>query len=129
MQHLLVIDDETSILKAFARAFTTDTTTVLTAKSGAEGEAIFRQNTPDVVVVDLRLPDMSGLELFQRLREHDARIPFIFITGHGTVETAIEATRLGAYDYLFKPLELDEIRALLDKAFNQIGSRIWNQFR
>ncbi|MCA8985486.1 MAG: sigma-54 dependent transcriptional regulator [Planctomycetaceae bacterium] len=118
MQHLLVIDDETSILKAFARAFTTDTTTVLTAKSGAEGEAIFRQNTPDVVVVDLRLPDMSGLELFQRLREHDARIPFIFITGHGTVETAIEATRLGAYDYLFKPLELDEIRALLDKAFN-----------
>lgn len=118
MQSLLVIDDEPSILKAFERAFTTEATTVLTAKSGDEGESLFRERSPDVVVLDLSLPDVSGLELFKRLRERDARTPFIFITGHGTVESAIEATKLGAYDYLFKPLELDEIRALLDKAFN-----------
>ncbi|TWT60484.1 sigma-54-dependent transcriptional regulator [Rubinisphaera italica] len=118
MQSLLVIDDEPSILKAFERAFSNETTCVLTAKNGADGEKLFKEKSPDVVVIDLRLPDMTGLELFKRLREQDPRIPFIFITGHGTVESAIEATKLGAYDYLFKPLELDEIRSLLEKAFN-----------
>ncbi len=118
MQSLLVIDDEASICKAFERAFANDKVRVLTAKDGAEGEQKFIESRPDVVVIDLSLPDTNGLELFKRLRVLDARIPFIFITGHGTVESAIEATKLGAYDYLFKPLELDEIRTLLDKAFN-----------
>ncbi len=118
MQRLLVIDDEVSICRAFERAFSSDSVTVLTAHDGAEGERKFVNDHPDVVVLDLSLPDTTGLELFKRLREFDARTPFIFITGHGTVESAIEATKLGAYDYLFKPLELDEIRTLLDKAFN-----------
>lgn len=118
MQSLLVIDDEASICKAFERAFTSETVSVLTAKDGATGERLFTEEKPDVVVVDLSLPDTSGLELFKRLRVLDSRVPFIFITGHGTVQSAIEATKLGAYDYLFKPLELDEIRTLLSKAFN-----------
>ena len=118
MQSLLVIDDELSILRAFERAFASDTTRVLTAKSGLEAEETFRGSKPDVVVIDLSLPDTTGLECFKRLRLVDPRVPFIFITGHGTVETAIEATKLGAYDYLFKPLELDEIRSVLEKAFN-----------
>ncbi len=118
MQTLLVIDDEASICKAFERAFTRETIAVLTAKDGAEGERLFKEAKPDVVVIDLSLPDTDGLILFKRLRVVDPRVPFIFITGHGTVQSAIEATKLGAYDYLFKPLELDEIRTLLDKAFN-----------
>ncbi len=117
MQTLLVIDDEPSICKAFERAFSSESVNVLTANSGGHGERIFRENRPDVVVLDLSLPDENGLELFARLRELDSRVPFIFITGHGTVQSAIEATQLGAYDYLFKPLELDEIRVLLEKAF------------
>ncbi|MCA9218349.1 MAG: sigma-54-dependent Fis family transcriptional regulator [Planctomycetales bacterium] len=117
MQSLLVIDDEPSILKAFQRAFTNDVTNVLTAKNGTEGETVFCESKPDVVVLDLSLPDTTGVELFKRLRAHDSRVPVIFITGHGTVESAIEATKLGAYDYLFKPLELDEMRTLLEKAF------------
>lgn len=117
MQKLLVIDDEASILKAFQRAFADEKTIVLTAATAADGEALFKSEAPDVVVIDLSLPDTSGLELFRHLRETDARVPFIFITGHGTVGSAIEATKLGAYDYLFKPLELDEMRQLLDKAF------------
>lgn len=118
MQSLLVIDDEAPILTAFERAFASDTTAVLKAQSAAEGEQIFIESKPDVVVVDLSLPDSSGLECFKRIREIDSRVPVIFITGHGTVESAIEATKLGAYDYLFKPLELDEMRCLLEKAFN-----------
>jgi DNA-binding NtrC family response regulator len=118
MQSLLVIDDEASICKAFQRAFSSEKVSVHTARDGAEGEQKFIDAKPDVVVIDLSLPDTNGLDLFKRLRVLDARVPFIFITGHGTVESAIEATKLGAYDYLFKPLELDEIRTLLDKAFN-----------
>lgn len=117
MQRLLVIDDEAAILKAFERAFGGAGLEVLTATHAAEGEAVFERTKPDVVVLDLSLPDKSGLECFKRLRELDARVPVIFITGHGTVQSAIEATKLGAYDYLFKPLELDEMRILLDKAF------------
>ncbi len=118
MRQLLVIDDEKSILHAFQRAFSAEKTEVLTAENAAQGEAVFLDVKPDVVVVDVNLPDRSGLECFQRLREIDARVPVILITGHGTVQTAIEATKLGAYDYLFKPLELDEMQALLEKAFN-----------
>jgi DNA-binding NtrC family response regulator len=118
MQSLLVIDDEPSICRAFERAFASKSVSVITAKDGTHGEKVFRESKPDVVVIDLSLPDTNGLELFKRLRELDPRVPFIFITGHGTVQSAIEATKLGAYDYLFKPLELEEIRLLLEKAFN-----------
>ncbi|QDV11045.1 Nitrogen regulation protein NR(I) [Rosistilla oblonga] len=117
-QTLLVIDDEAPILTAFERAFASESTTVLVAENATDGEAVFMETRPDVVVIDLSLPDMSGLECFRRLHKVDPRVPVIFITGHGTVETAIEATQLGAYDFLFKPLELDEMRQLLEKAFN-----------
>ncbi|MCA9026871.1 MAG: sigma-54-dependent Fis family transcriptional regulator [Planctomycetaceae bacterium] len=117
MQKLLVIDDESAILHAFERAFANEEINLLTAQTAAEGEAIFATERPDVVVLDLRLPDKSGLECFEQLHSLDPRTPVIFITGHGTVETAIQATKLGAYDYLFKPLELDQLREVLDKAF------------
>ena len=117
MQKLLVIDDESAILHAFERAFANEEINLLTAQTATEGEAIFATERPDVVVLDLRLPDKSGLECFEQLHSLDPRTPVIFITGHGTVETAIQATKLGAYDYLFKPLELDQLREVLDKAF------------
>lgn len=117
MQKLLIIDDESSILRAFERAFASKQTHVFTAGDGVEGKRCYLENRPDVVVIDLSLPDTDGLTLFRELREYDVRIPFILITGHGTMRTAIEATKFGAYDYLFKPLELDEMRSLLEKAF------------
>jgi DNA-binding NtrC family response regulator len=117
MFRLLVIDDEPAILHAFHRAFSGDEVELLTAETATEGERIVEEDRPDVVVLDLRLPDKSGLDCFKRINEIDPRTPVIFITGHGTVETAIEATKLGAYDYLFKPLELDELKQLLAKAF------------
>ncbi len=118
MPRLLVIDDEPVILLAFERAFADEDVELLTAETAARGEELFREYQPDAVVLDLRLPDKSGIECFKTLHETDSRIPVIFITGHGTVETAIEATKLGAYDYLFKPLELDELKSLVKKAFH-----------
>ncbi len=116
MSRLLVIDDEPSILHAFRRAFDDPQLELLTAETASAGEKIVREDNPDVVVLDLNLPDCSGLECFERIREIDPRVPVIFITGHGTVESAIEATKHGAFDYLFKPLELPELKELVGKA-------------
>jgi len=116
MPRLLVIDDEPSILHAFRRVFDEPGLELLTAESAAEGEMLVEQEHPDLVVLDLQLPDRSGLECFENIRRLDPKTLVIIITGHGTVETAIEATKLGAYDYLFKPLELTDLKQIVAKA-------------
>jgi DNA-binding NtrC family response regulator len=116
MPTLLVVDDEPGILLAFRRAFRDADYETITAESAAEGLELARNRRPDVAVLDVQLPDGSGLELFTKLRAIDARTPVIFITGKSTTDTAIEAMKLGAYDYLFKPLELAPLRQLVDRA-------------
>ncbi len=117
MPSLLVVDDEPSILHFFRRAFQEPEVTLLTAMSAAEGLEKVVGERPDVVILDINLPDASGLETFRRIHQIDPRIPVIFITGHGTTATAIEAMRLGAYEYLLKPLELDQLTDLVNRAF------------
>jgi two-component system nitrogen regulation response regulator GlnG len=117
MPSLLVVDDESSILHAFRRAFSRPDITVLTAATGTEGLALVAKHQPDVVVLDINLPDTTGLEVYRQIRELDARIPVIFITGHGTTDMAIEAMKQGAFDYLFKPLELSQIEKVIEHAF------------
>jgi two-component system nitrogen regulation response regulator GlnG len=116
MPLLLVVDDEPAILVAFRRAFRNTGLEVVTAESASDGLAVFDESRPDVVVLDVQLPDQGGLEVFRRVRSIDARTPVIFITGKTTTDTAIEAMKLGAYDYLFKPLELGPLRQTIDRA-------------
>jgi two-component system nitrogen regulation response regulator GlnG len=116
MATILVIDDEPSILHAFRRAFADPDDTLLTASDGAEGLEAVSRARPDVVVLDLNLPDRSGMDVFLEIRRIDARIPVIFITGHGTTETAIEAMKQGAFDYLLKPLDVARVRDLVERA-------------
>src|SRR5579884_1701292 len=116
MPTLLVIDDEPSILHAFQRVFRDPAYTVLTADSAAEGLDLLARRRPDVVILDLRLGDSTGLETFERIRRQDERLPVILITGHGTTELAIEAIKRGAFDYLLKPLELPALRDLVARA-------------
>jgi two-component system nitrogen regulation response regulator GlnG len=113
---LLVIDDELPIQHAFRRAFQDQAVDVLTAETAAAGIDVIRQKHPDAVVLDLNLPDRSGLDAYRSIQEIDARIPVIFITGHGTTDTAIEAVKRGAYDFLFKPLELLQLREVVKSA-------------
>ena len=117
MPSLLVIDDKASILQAFRRAFRDPGITLYTASSGAEGLQVVTRHRPDVVILDIYLPDLSGLEVFRRIRQQNARIPVILITGHGTTETAIEAMKLGAFDYLLKPLDVEQLQGLVERAF------------
>jgi len=116
MPTLLVIDDEPSILHAFRRAFRDDDVALVTAPTATEGLAALQRERPDVIILDVKLPDQSGLETLQHIRHIDARIPVVLITGHGTTDTAIEAMKLGAYEYLLKPLELPQLRELVGRA-------------
>jgi two-component system nitrogen regulation response regulator GlnG len=116
MPTLLVVDDEPAIRHAFQRAFRGNDVTLRSATSAAEAIADITQNPPDVVVLDVHLPDASGLDTFHKIRALDARIPVILVTGHGTTDLAIEAMKEGAYEYLLKPLELSDLRALIDRA-------------
>jgi len=70
------------------------------------------------VILDVRLPDMTGLEAYAMIRQIDARLPVIVITAHGTTETAIEAMKLGAFEYLLKPLDLDQFGNVVDRAIH-----------
>jgi two-component system nitrogen regulation response regulator GlnG len=115
MPTLLVVDDEAAIQHAFQKAFGADLT-LLQARSAGEAFDLLAARPVDAVVLDIQLPDSSGLETFARIREHDARIPVILITGHGTTDLAIEAMKVGAFEYLLKPLELTELRVLVDRA-------------
>ena len=117
MPTLLVIDDEQSVRYSFQRVFEGNGVTVITARTGAEGLQKVEDSSPDVVVLDLQLPDRSGLEVFKDIHAADAKRPVIFITAHGTTETAIEAMKLGAFDYLVKPVVLEKLSQLLDRAY------------
>src|SRR5690349_12548478 len=117
MSTLLVIDDEPLTRDCFTLLFPKGQVRVLTAGTAAEGAALFDSDRPDVAVLDLRLPDASGLDTFRRLREIDPKVPVVLITGYGTADAAIEAMRLGAFDYVPKPLDPAPLRDLLGRAF------------
>ncbi|NLF70290.1 MAG: sigma-54-dependent Fis family transcriptional regulator [Candidatus Anammoximicrobium sp.] len=116
MPTLLAIDDERLILDCFRYTFTDPEIKLVTAVTGSEGLTRFQESQPDAVITDIRLPDMSGIEVLQQFREWDPKVPVILITGHGTAETAIEAMRLGAYDYLLKPLDPERLAELVRRA-------------
>ncbi len=117
MPTLLVVDDEQSVRYSFRRVFEGNGVTVLTAPTAAEGLQQVHEQGPDVVVLDLQLPDRSGLEVFQDIHALDPKKPVIFITAHGTTETAIEAMKQGAFDYLVKPVDLERLSQVLDRAY------------
>lgn len=116
MPTLLVIDDEQSIRYSFRRIFEGDKGEVVTAATAAEGLALFRERRPDVILLDLQLPDGNGLEIFREIHALDPKRPVIFITAHGSTETAIEAMKGGAFDYLVKPIDLERVSQVIDRA-------------
>lgn len=117
MPMLLVIDDEPGVQYSFQRVFEGDDRKVVTASTAAEGLAQLREINPDVVVLDLQLPDRSGLEVFDEIRRLDPKRPVVFITAHGTTATAIEAMKNGAFDYLVKPVDLERLTQVLERAW------------
>jgi two-component system nitrogen regulation response regulator GlnG len=117
MPRLLLVDDDPGLIQAqVSHALGQLGIQVQVARSGAEGLGQLAAQPVDVILLDVRLPDLSGLEVYQRIREIDARIPVIFITATTAADTAIEAMQQGAYDYLFKPLDPQQLRRVVRQA-------------
>jgi two-component system nitrogen regulation response regulator GlnG len=117
MARLLLIDDDPALIPEQVRqAFPATTHCVEVAGTGAEGIQRIRAVPPDVILLDLRLPDQSGLEVSQQIRQLDARIPVIFVNLAKAAEAAIEAMKEGAYDYPLKPLDLHQLRTVVGEA-------------
>jgi two-component system nitrogen regulation response regulator GlnG len=113
---LLVVDDDRTVLHLIDRWFSADDTEVVVASSADEALDKVRQEKPDVLLLDIMLPRLSGFDACKAVGEIDPRLPVIFITGHGSSEMAIEAMKLGAFDYLLKPLEKDRVLDLVARA-------------
>jgi two-component system response regulator AtoC len=121
MAHLLLIDDDPALIPRLMRqVFPSPTHRVEVAGTGAEGLERVAAGPPDVILLDLRLPDQSGLDVYQQIRRIDARIPVIFVTMARTADAAIEAMRQGAYDYLFKPLDPHELQRVVGEALDVV---------
>ena len=116
MDKLLLIDDEVDVQYSFRRIFDSPEIELTTAASGEEGLKIIPRLKPDLVIMDVRMGGINGLETLRRLRQTDARTPVIMMTAYGTTQTAIEAMKLGAYDYLLKPFDVPKLKQIIADA-------------
>src|SRR4029434_1102176 len=113
MDKLLLIDDEADVQYSFRRIFDSPEIELTTAASGEEGLKLIPRVKPDLVLMDVRMGGISGLETLRRLRQTDAKLPVIMMTAYGTTQTAIEAMKLGAYDYLLKPFDVPKLKQIV----------------
>ncbi len=116
MGTILIVDDDTQLRQSFNKLLTEEGHVVRTAPTGEVAIAVVRESVPDLVVMDVRLPGITGLETFRTIRDIEPKLPVIVMTAFGTTETAIEATKLGAFEYVLKPFEIPDILTLIDQA-------------
>lgn len=118
-QSILVIDDEKAIRKTLAEILTFEGFTVDEAADGAEGAKKIKENSYDCILCDIKMPKMDGLEVLQMAREERPDVPFIVISGHGNIETAVDAVKKGAYDYISKPPDLNRLLITVRNAMDK----------
>lgn len=116
MFKILIIDDEASVGYSFQRLLSEPDYQVIVAQSASEGLDKFKNEDFDLVILDLRLPDTSGLQILQEIKRMDSRAVVLIITAFGTTETAIEAIKQGAYDYILKPFDVPKIKEVINEA-------------
>ena len=118
--HILLTDDESLVRRALNKRLTKEGYKVSEAENGTDGIQLARGGV-DLVILDLKLPDMSGVQVLKQLKENDPELPVIMMTGYGSVNSAVEALKLGAFDYIGKPCNLDELVHQVAKAI-ELGS-------
>jgi nitrogen regulation protein NR(I) len=116
MAQVLIVDDDHQLRMSFERLLAAEGYATRTASSGEAGITAVREAVPDVVVMDVRMPGISGLEAYAAMREIEPRLPVIIMTAYGTTDIAIEATKMGAFDYILKPFDIPDVLTLIDKA-------------
>jgi len=118
MAKILIIDDDDQLRISFSKLLTEENYDVVSAASGEAGIEIVSTTSLDLVILDVRLPGMNGLDTFKEIKKIDATLPTIIVTAFGTTDTAIEATKAGAFDYLLKPFDIPEMLNLITQAID-----------
>ncbi len=121
MAKIVIIDDEAAILQLMTQLCDGLGHKVHATQSGAQGVEAIKSERPDLLIVDLRIGDMNGLEIIEMCANEFPGMPIIMVTGFGSIETAVEAMRLGAFDYLAKPFELDDLQRTVNRALKQLS--------
>ena len=116
MATILIIDDDDQLRKSFQKLLSEEGYAAEGAASGEAGLEIIKNRLPDLVIADVRLPGMNGLETFQSIHRVEPKLPVIIMTAYGTTETAIEATKMGAFDYILKPFEIPDMLVVIKQA-------------
>jgi len=122
MGKILIVDDEKNVLSSFKKVFGQEGHDIVTAGNAEEGLSCVQKDNFDLLIMDIRMPGISGLEAFSKFKEINQKIPIIIMTAYGTTETAIEAMQKGAFDYVLKPFDVPKMKELIDKALS--ASRI-----
>ena len=120
-ERILVVDDEEDIRRVFQDYFTMLGYQVVTAESGRDALRKFVPGEFDCVLCDLVMPEMNGMEFLRELRALDEKAAFFMMTGHPSVETALDAVKAGAYDYITKPVSLEDVRFKIERAMRMRG--------
>jgi DNA-binding NtrC family response regulator len=118
-ERILIVDDEDGMRRLLSRVLTREGYDTSTVGSGAEALRLVANERFDLVVTDIKMPEMDGLQLLAELKDYEPSLPIIVITAYGTIENAVQALRSGAYDYIAKPFENDEIKLTVAKAFER----------
>ena len=118
---ILIVDDDEAIRELLKEFFQGLGYEISTAVNGSEALTVISQHDSDCIISDYVMPDMNGLELLERLREQGKEVPFLMITGYPTIEIAVEAMKQGAYDYITKPLQLEDVRIKVERALHTKG--------
>ena len=113
---VLIVDDEPNLRKILSAQLSRDGYDVLTAEDGEQGLALLKDNHIDLVISDLKMPKVDGMTLLRKALIEDPELPVILITAHGTIDTAVEALKAGAFDFVTKPFDKDEVRQIVSKA-------------
>jgi two-component system nitrogen regulation response regulator NtrX len=127
MKTILVVDDEKSVRDSIKMVLEFESYEVQFAESGQEALRLLAQTSVDLVLLDVKMAGMDGVEVLQRIREKSSDLPVIMISGHGTIETAVEATKLGAFDFLPKPLDRNKLLVTVRNALQQ--AKLSEEFR
>ena len=115
---ILIVDDEPSILKSLGGLLSDEGFDVLTASNGYQALKVTDSESPDLVLLDIWMPGIDGIETLKQIKKENPFIPVVIITGHGTIETAVKAIKLGAFDLIEKPLSIDKIIVTINNALN-----------
>ena len=122
-EKILIVEDEENERSGLAELVSSWGFRVETARDGVEGLQKSTQWSPSIVITDLKMPRMGGLELLGQLAEQAATIAVILVTAQGTIDSAVQAMRMGAYDYITKPIDTNRLRTMLQNASALIGTR------